>query len=423
MPKFTFTAIDTSGRERTGTVEAANTDLASAQVKSMGLFPTNLAVETAPAPARAKKKASGLTTGVRSKRPMAVGAVVNAKGLTVFTRQLATLTQSGLPLLRGLEVLARQERNPGFKWVIEELGENIRSGNTFSEGLAMHPKVFNRLYVNMVRAGEAGGVLDVVLNRLARFMEKAERVKSKIRSAMVYPAVIMFVTVVVLTFLMIYVVPNFEKLYADQLRGAPLPALTQGVLDVATFVKDNVLVTLLGIGGVIFGLVVLKRTPQGAKAVDWGAFTLPKIGDLARKSAIARFSRTLGTLLSSGVPILQALQITRDTSGNSLLVRAIDYVHDRVKEGESIAQPLEQTRVFPGMVTSMIDVGEETGELAEMLNRIADAYEEEVDNAVAALTSLIEPLMIVFLAVVVGTVVIALFLPIKDLIERLQTGG
>jgi type IV pilus assembly protein PilC len=273
----------------------------------------------------------------------------------------------------------------------------------------------------MVRAGEAGGVLDVVLNRLARFMEKSQRTKAKIQSAMVYPAVIMFVTVAVLSFMMVYVVPNFEKLYADQLRGAPLPVLTQTVLDIARFVKENVLITLLGVGAFVGGLWLLRRTPQGAKVVDWGAFSLPKIGDLARKSAIARFSRTLGTLLSSGVPILQALQITRDTSGNSLLVRAIDYVHDRVKEGEGIAQPLEQTKVFPGMVTSMIDVGEETGELAEMLNRISDAYEEEVDNAVSALTSLIEPVMIVFLASVVGTVVVALFLPIKDLIERLQT--
>lgn len=421
MPKFTFTAIDTSGKERSGTVEAVNTEIAAAQVKSMGLFPTGLTVETTAAPARSKQRSVSFSSGVRSKRPMVLGAVVNAKGLTVFTRQLATLTQSGLPLLRGLEVLARQERNPGFKWVIEQLGDNIRSGNTFSEGLAMHPKVFTRLYVNMVRAGEAGGVLDVVLNRLARFMEKAERVKSKIKSAMTYPVVILIVTVLVLAFMMTQVVPNFEKLYADQLRGAPLPLLTQGVLDVANFVKDNFLITLLGVGAVGFGLWLLKRTPQGAQAVDWGAFNLPPVGDLLRKSAIARFTRTLGTLLASGVPILQALQITRDTSGNSLLVRAIDYVHDRVKEGEGIAGPLEQTKVFPGMVTSMIDVGEETGELAEMLNRISDAYEEEVDNSVAALTSLIEPIMIVFLAVVVGTVVIALFLPIKDLIDRLQT--
>lgn len=420
MPKFTFTAIDTAGTERTGTVDAANTELASAQVKSMGLFPTGLAVEEAAPPPRAKQKTVSFSSGVRSRKPMVLGAVINAKGLTVFTRQLATLTQSGLPLLRGLEVLARQERNAGFKWVVEQLGDNIRSGNTFSEGLQMHPKVFTRLYVNMVRAGEAGGVLDVVLNRLARFMEKTERTKAKVKTAMVYPIIILIVTVLVLGLLMTFVVPKFEEIYRDRLRGAPLPPLTQMVLGVANFVKNHALVTILGIAVIWLALWLLKRTPRGARAVDWGLFNLPPIGDLMRKSAIARFSRTFGTLLASGVPILQALQITRDTSGNSLLVRAIDYVHDRVKEGEGIAGPLEQTRVFPGMVTSMIDVGEETGELAEMLNRISDTYEEEVDNAVTALTSLIEPLMIVFLAGVVGTVVISLFLPIKDLIERLQ---
>jgi type IV pilus assembly protein PilC len=286
--------------------------------------------------------------------------------------------------------------------------------------LQMHPKVFTRLYINMVRAGEAGGVLDVVLNRLARFMEKTERTKAKIKTAMVYPVIILVVTVLVLGLLMTYVVPKFEEIYRDRLRGAPLPTLTQAVLDVANFVKNNALITILGLAAIWTGLWLLKRTPRGARAVDWGLFNLPPVGDLMRKSAIARFSRTFGTLLASGVPILQALQITRDTSGNSLLVRAIDYVHDRVKEGEGIAGPLEQTRVFPGMVTSMIDVGEETGELAEMLNRISDTYEEEVDNAVTALTSMIEPMMIVFLAGVVGTVVISLFLPIKDLIERLQ---
>lgn len=421
MPKFIFTAIDTSGRERTGTVEAANTDLASAQVKSMGLFPTNLVAEAPPAPARPRRTVTSLTGATKTKRPLVIGSVISPKGLTVFTRQLATLTQSGLPLLRSLEVLARQERNPGFKWVVEQLAENIRSGSTFSEGLAQHPKVFNRLYVNMVRAGEAGGVLEVVLNRLARFMEKSERVKAKIRSAMVYPIIILVVTVVVLGLLMTYVVPKFEEIYADRLRGASLPALTQTVLDTANFVRGHAIITLAGLAGITFALWLLRRTPQGARAVDWGAFNIPPFGDLMRKSAIARFARTFGTLLSSGVPILQALQITRDTSGNFLLMRAIDYVHDRVKEGEGIAGPLEHTNVFPGMVTSMIDVGEETGELPEMLNRISDAYEEEVDNAVAAFTSLIEPIMIVFLAGVVGTVVIALFLPIKDLIERLQT--
>ncbi|MGH8018877.1 MAG: type II secretion system F family protein [Opitutaceae bacterium] len=420
MPKFTFLAIDTSGKERSGNVEAANAELASAQVKSMGMFPTNIAPEELAVPVKARRRRLALGTTSRARKPVVIGRVVKRKGLTVFTRQLATLIQAGLPLLRSLEVLARQEKNPAFKWVIDQLSENIRSGNTLSDGLQSHSKVFDRFYINMVRAGEAGGVLDVVLNRLAIFMEKSERIKSRIRTAMIYPIVIMCVTVIILGVLMVYVVPKFEDIYRDQLRGASLPFLTQTVLDIANFIKGNLLAPLVLIALAVISYRLLRRSRHFARAVDWLAFNLPKLGDLTLKAAVARFSRTFGTLLSSGVPILQSLLITRDTSGNSIFVEAVNYVHDRVKEGESVAIPLEQTKVFPGMVTSMIDVGEETGELNEMLNRIADTYEEEVDNAVAALTSIIEPVMIVLLAGVVGTIVIALFLPIKDLIQRLQ---
>ena len=422
MPRFTFTAIDTSGKERTGTVEAPSLDLATTQVKSMGLFPIHLGEDTArpAAPAAAKRKAVG-GSNVKSKKPMIFGAVVSRRQLTVFTRQLATLTQAGLPLLRGLEVLSRQERNPGFKWVVEQLAENIRTGNTFSEGLAQHPKVFDRLYVNMVRAGEAGGVLDVVLNRLARFMEKAEKIKGKVKAAMVYPVVVIIAAVLIISALMIWVVPKFQSIYKDMLRGAELPWLTKIVLGVADTMKDQWWVWGLGIGAVALLIAAARRNPQAARGIDWLAFHAPLFGELTRKAAIARFSRTLGTLLSSGVPILNALLITRDTSGNTLLQDAINLVHDRVKEGEGIAGPLDQTKVFDGMVTSMIDVGEETGELYEMLNRIADTYEEDVDNTVAGLTSIIEPIMIVGLALVVGVNVIALFLPIKDMIELMQS--
>ncbi|BET69580.1 type II secretion system F family protein [Opitutales bacterium ASA1] len=421
MPRFTFSAVDSSGKERNGLVEAASVELASVQVKSMGLFPTAIAPEEVASPARSRRRKTAIaTTAVRTKKPVVIGRVVSRKRLTVFTRQLATLVQAGLPLLRSLEVLGRQEKAPAFKWVIEQLAENIRSGNTLSEGLSSHPKVFDRLYVNMVRAGEAGGVLDVVLNRLARFMEKAERIKGRVRAAMIYPIVIMCVTVIILGVLMIYVVPKFEDIYRDQLRGAPLPVLTQIVLETANAIKNNLLSGIVLVVAAVLGFRLLKQSRVGARSLDWLALHVPLLGDLALKASIARFSRTLGTLLASGVPILQSLLITRDTSGNSIVVEGIDYVHDRVKEGESIAIPLEQTKVFPGMVTSMIDVGEETGELNEMLNRVADTYEEEVDNAVAGLTSIIEPIMIVFLAGVVGTIVVALFLPIKDLIQRLQ---
>ncbi|RME72896.1 MAG: type II secretion system F family protein [Verrucomicrobia bacterium] len=422
MPKFTFSAVDSSGNERTGVVEAPDPDAASAQVKSMGLFPTRVSVEGAVAKGRPRRQRQRRVSGasVKSRKPVVIGRIASRKELTVFTRQLATLTQSGLPLMRSLEVLARQEKNPGFKWVIEQLAEGIRSGNTFSEGLQAHPRVFDRLYINMVKAGEAGGVLDVVLERLARFMEKSERIKGRVRAAMVYPSIILAVTVIILSLLMMFVVPKFEGIYADLLKGAALPWLTQQVLAVANGIKNHFLATILLVVGAVVALRLLARTSGGRKAIDWLAFHLPLFGDLSRKAAIARFSRTFGTLLSAGVPILQALQITRDTSGNALLVEAIDYVHDRVKEGEGVAGPLEHTRVFPGMVTSMIDVGEETGELFEMLNRVADAYEEEVDNAVSALTSVIEPVMIVFLAVVVGTIVVALFLPIIEIIQRMQ---
>jgi len=422
MPKYTFTAIDTSGKERTGTVEAPSLDLATTQVKGMGLFPIHLGEDAARSavPAAARRKPVG-GAGVKSKKPMVLGAVITRKGLTVFTRQLATLTQAGLPLLRGLEVLARQERNPGFKWVVEQLAENIRTGNTFSEGLAQHPRVFDRLYVNMVRAGEAGGVLDVVLNRLARFMEKAEKIKGKVKAAMVYPVVVICAAVLIISALMIWVVPKFQNIYHDMLKGAELPWLTNIVLGVADTMKNQWWVWLIGIGAVALLVAAARRHPQTARLIDWLAFHGPLFGELSRKAAIARFSRTLGTLLSSGVPILNALLITRDTTGNTLLQDAINLVHDRVKEGEGIAGPLDQTKVFDGMVTSMIDVGEETGELYEMLNRIADTYEEEVDNAVAGLTSVIEPIMIVGLALVVGVNVIALFLPIKDMIEQMQS--
>jgi type IV pilus assembly protein PilC len=422
MPRFSFTAIDAGGKERTGLVEAPSADLASSQIKSMGLFPTNLVKDLTDPTAKKATQAKGIGVGAtsRKKRPIIIGRPINQKGLTQFTRQLSILLESGLPLLRSLEVLSRQQKKSAAKMVIDELADNIRSGSTFSEGLERHPKVFNRLYVNMVRAGEAGGVLDVVLARLSHFMEKAEKVKGRVRAAMVYPIIVMLVAVGILTGLLTFVVPKFQMIFDDMLKGASLPLLTQIVIDVSDFVKGNFGITLGGIIGFFILLRIGRRTRFGAFAVDWSLINLPPLGELFRKASVSRFTRTFGTLLASGVPILQALQITRETSGNTILMRAIDVVHDRVKEGEGIAGPLEGTGVFPAMVTSMIEVGEETGQLHDMLNRIADTYDEEVDNTVAGLTSIIEPLMIVFLAVVVGTIVIALFLPIVRIIQQLS---
>jgi type IV pilus assembly protein PilC len=424
MPKYIFTAVDSKGEERTGSVEAASADLASSQIKSMGYFPTNLKLEQeGPLPSGSQKAPAvkAVSTLVEKKKvPFSIGKVINQKGLTIFTRQLSTLIQAGLPLLRGLEVLAKQERHEPFRYVILELYENIRSGNTFSEGLQQHPKIFSRLYINMVKAGEAGGVLDVVLNRLARFMEKSQRVKGKIRAAMVYPLVVVILSVIIVSLLMGMVVPKFESIFDDMLKGASLPKLTQIVLDISVFIKENAITSILILVGSFVLLKLLGRTRLGERSIDWGLITFPLIGNLYRKAAISRFSRTLSTLLSSGVPILSALQITRDTSGNALLVEAVEEVHDRVKEGEGVSGPLEASKIFPLMVTSMIDVGEETGELAEMLNRVAEIYDEEVDNAVVGLTSIIEPIMIVFLALTVGTIVIALFLPIVEIINQLN---
>jgi type IV pilus assembly protein PilC len=366
---------------------------------------------SAGAPGAAKKR----------RRPLTLGRVVNGKGLAVFTRQLATLVKAGMPILRSLEVLARQEKRPAFKEVIENIADTIRSGGNFSDGLAANEKIFDRLYINMVKAGEAGGVLDTVLERVAVFMEKAQRIAGKVKSAMIYPIIIVFVASAIVSVLMIFVVPTFKNIFRDMLKGQPLPALTEGLLTVSNFLKDHYPVALGGLAVVYVLFRLARKTRLGARVFDWMIIHVPILGDLFLRAAIARFTRTFGTLLASGVPILQALIITRDTSGNVHIANAINVVHDRVKEGDNVAKPLESTHIFPGMVTSMIEVGEETGALPEMLTRIADTYDEEVDTAVAGLTSIIEPIMIVFMAVVVGTIVIALFLPMVSIIQHLPT--
>jgi type IV pilus assembly protein PilC len=354
------------------------------------------------------------------RRGLSFGRAVNEKGLTVFTRQLATLVKAGMPIMRGLEVLARQEKRKSFRQVIEDCAETIRSGGNFSDGLGAHPKTFDRLYINMVKAGEAGGVLDTVLERLSVFMEKAMKIRGKVTSAMVYPAIISCVAGGIMIVLMVFVVPKFQEVFFTMLKGKPLPWLTSVVVAIANAMRDNLLMVLGGLA--VVGVLgwLFKRSAFGTKVLHWLLLKVPVIGDLFLKAAIARFTRTLGTLLASGVPILQALIITRDTSGNVHVANAINVVHDRVKEGDSVAKPLEATRIFPGMVTSMIEVGEETGALPDMLVRIADNYDEEVDNAVAALTSIIEPVMIVFMAVGVGVIVIAMFLPMVELIKSLS---
>lgn len=355
----------------------------------------------------------------RTQDRWSLGRPIDAKGLAIFTRQLATLVRAGMPILRSLEVLARQETRPAFKAVIEGIAEMIRSGGNLSDGLAGCPRVFDRLYVNMVRAGEAGGVLDTVLERLALFMEKALKIRGRVRSAMIYPAVIAVVAVTIVSVLMVFVVPRFQEIFSGLLKGQPLPALTRALLDVSFFLRDHHAGVIVAVALGFAVWPVFRRTRRGQRAVDRALIRAPLFGDLFLKAAIARFARTFGTLIGAGVPMLAALTITRETSGNVHVADAIDLVHDRVKAGDGVARPLEATRVFPGMVTSLIEVGEETGALSAMLGRVADIYDEEVDNAVSGLTSIVEPLMIVLMALVVGVIVIALFLPLVTIIQQL----
>ncbi len=421
MARFTYVALDVKGKEVTGEVESDSSTNAVSRIREMGLFPTNVAEARKSAP----KAAPGQPAPRAARKGMSVnirlpgGGGVKSKVLTTFTRQLATLIDAGLPLLRGLGVLRNQEKHPVLKRTLGNLAEAVEAGSTFSEALAQHPKVFNKLYVNMVRAGEAGGVLDVTLNRLADFMEKAQRIKSKVISAMVYPTVVICVAMAILFFLMTVIVPKFEAIFSDLLGGSELPPLTQFVMGVSRLVTERY---LLVIGVVVALVVVLKtmaKTEKGRYLLDKFKLHAPLVGGLIRKVSIARFTRTLGTLIASGVPILQALNIVKETAGNAVVAKAVNQIHDSVKEGERIVQPLEASGIFPPMVVSMVDVGEETGALPDMLMKIADVYEDEVDNAVGALTSLLEPIMIVFLAVVVGTIVIALFLPLISIIDQL----
>jgi type IV pilus assembly protein PilC len=423
MPRFAYIALDARGGEKSGLLDAADVKHVAAVLREQGLFPTEVtsAVAAPGKPGLSAMDAKPAAGANRSRLGMAVRLPwlqpVSSRDLAGFTRQLATLLRAGMPLLRGLEVLGRQEKNASFRQVMAGLVEAINSGATLSEAMSQHPRVFDRLYVNMIRAGEAGGVLDVVLDRLARFQEKSLQLRGKITAAMVYPLIVLAVAMLILAGLLVFVVPKFNQIFADLLKGAPLPPLTQAVLVASNAVKDHYLV-VLGIGIALWvAFRLFRKTPGGARLVDTWTVKLPLFGPLFLKAIVARFGRTLGTLLSSGVPILPALLITRHTCGNSRVAAAMTEVHDRVKEGAPVARPLEATAVFPAMVTSMIDVGEHTGQLPEMLGKVADIYEDEVDNAVAGLSSLIEPLLILFLAVVVGTIVIALFLPIVRIVQ------
>ena len=433
MATFQFIAKNGAGQEQRGTIEAGDRAGAIAAIRAQGLMPTALgevkgggasapAKSSAKAPAAAKPKKKSLGQ-IEIKLPAFLRGRVKPKDLTTFTRQLATLVNAGLPLMRCIEVMKKQKMAPAMKECLDGISEGIAGGATFSESLTAYPKIFDNLYINMVKAGEAGGVLEVVLNRLAEFAEKAQKIKNKVKGAMIYPAVVLTAAIGITAFLLLTVIPKFKQVFDDLLGGAELPPITQFVMGLADFVQNNGLQIVIGVAAFIVIYKVFGRTKGGAYTLDVMRLKMPVTGTLVKRTAISQVTRTLGTLLASGVPILQALQIVRDTAGNKVIVNALQMVHDAVKEGESMTDPLAASGVFPPMVVSMVQVGEETGALAEMLTRIANTYDDEVDNAVAGLTAAIEPALIIFLAVVVGTIVIAMFLPMIKIISSVSGGG
>lgn len=418
MPKYQYSALDHKGEEKIGTVEAATEQEALNQVRSLGLFPKQI-VEAGKGKIAAPK---GAKKG--KKKGSKLGGKIKPKVLGIFTRQLATLIDAGLPLLRSLTVLAKQEPNPVLRVTIEALADSVQGGSTFSEALAQHPRIFNKLYVNMVKAGELGGVMEVVLLRLAEYQEKAQKLKGKVKSAMIYPTIVLIIAVGITVFLLLVIVPKFSKMFEEM--GTALPAFSEFVFGISgwflamPYGLPNA-VWLFGIIFIIYSLfIAYGKTVKGRRNIDAFILKLPLLGEIQRRSAISRFSRTLGTLVTSGVPILQALDITKETAGNVIISEAIAKVHDAVKEGESIVSPMNAaSNIFPPMVISMVDVGEETGQLPDMLLKVADVYDEEVDNAVSSLTSMLEPLMIVFLAVIVGGIVFAMFMPMLEVIKKM----
>ena len=423
MARFTFTALDSKGKEVQGEIEAENQSAAIARIREKSLFPSKVAPVTGGGSAAPAKKAKASGMNMEIKMPKFLQGRVKTKDLTVFTRQMSTLVNAGLPLMRAIRVLQRQEKNPALKDALSQMADSIESGSTFAEALAAHPKIFDRLFINMVKAGEVGGVLDVVLTRLSEFQEKAEKIKGKVKSAMTYPIVVLVMAVGILMFLMTYIVPKFSEIFGDLMGGKGMPALTQFVMNVSEVLKTKAIFVIIGIVIFVIILKLIAKTNKGRYGLDWFKLHAPVFGDLVTKNSISRFTRTLGTLMSAGVPVLQALNIVRDTAGNAVVAKAYQDIHENVKEGESMTTPMEQSGVFPGMVVSMVDVGEETGALPDMLNRIAITYDDEVDTAVDAMTSIIEPILIIVLALIVGTIVIAMFQPLTSIISGLSQQG
>ena len=401
MAKFQWEATTRSGEKRRGTIDAETAAQVEARLRGDGLT-----VE------RVKKEAAQIQ--------ITFGSGVGHKDLQIFTRQLATMIDAGLPLVQCLDILAAQTPNKVFARILSQVKSAVEQGATFSDALRRHPRVFDDLYVNLVAAGEVGGILDTILNRLAIYIEKAVKLRSQIKSAMFYPVGILVVAIGVIAVMLIKVIPTFENMYKE-MGHAELPAATKFVINISHGFVSKWYLYFGTIFGVVFGSAAMRRTDGGKEIFDRMLLRLPVIGGTLRKIVVARFTRTLGTLLTSGVPILDALDICAKTAGNKVVEQGIMKARDKIAEGHDMAGPLAESRVFPTMVVQMIGVGEQTGAMDQMLQKIADFYEEEVDAAVSALTSLIEPVMMAFLGVVVGGLIIAMYLPIFKLAGNIQS--
>ncbi len=407
MPVFKWTGRDNTGAMQTGEVEAANQAAATALLKQKNITPSTLS----------EKK--GFTMDMDLAIP-GLEPKPTKKDLVIFTRQFATMIDAGLPLVQCLDILGSQQEKKTFRNIILNVKEDVEGGATFADALSKHPKVFDALYVNLVAAGEVGGILDTILNRLAAYIEKAEALKAKVKGALVYPSTIVGVAVVITGILMVFVVPMFKEMFAS--AGVALPIPTQILVNLSNFIKTKLYIAV--IVGIVFviSFTYFYRTDLGNRIVDDLILKVPIFGPLLKKVAVARFTRTLGTMISSGVPIMDALEITAKTAGNKTVEIEVMATRTGISEGKTIAEPMSQSKVFPPMVVQMVAVGEATGNMDAMLNKIADFYDDEVDNAVAALTSLLEPMLMVFLGVVVGGMVIALYLPIFNMAAAMGGG-
>jgi type IV pilus assembly protein PilC len=397
MAKFQWEARSRTGSAQKGVMEAPSQAMVEAQLKKYGFSGITI-----------KEEGKGMKKEL--KLPGFGKKKVQTKEIVVFTRQFATMIDSGLPLVQCLEILSSQQENRTFKDVLLKVKESVESGSTFADALSKHPAVFDKLYVNLVAAGEVGGILDTILNRLAAYTEKSMKLKKQIKGAMVYPATVMSIAVIVVGVILVFVIPTFAKMFAEY--GGELPAPTRIVIGLSNFIVKYFILILIAIFGIIFAFKKYYASANGRKTIDRFALKAPIFGQLIRKVSVAKFTRTLGTLVSSGVPILDGLEIVAKTAGNVVVEEAIMKVRQAISEGKTIAEPLQQSGVFPPMVVQMIAVGEATGAMDAMLSKIADFYDDEVDDAVGALTAMMEPLLMVFLGVVVGGMVIAMYLPI-----------